>query len=673
MNDFSKNNILFGGDYNPDQWDDEILKQDMESFKKAGINLVTLPVFSWTKLEPSENVYTFEWLDHILDRLDEAGLHYFLATPTGAQPAWLSALYPEVLPVDKTGRKRTHGTRVNFCVNSEKYRERAAALAGKLAERYSDRKGLCGWHVANEYGTFCYCENCQRKFRLWLKNRYGSLDELNKRWNTAFWNRTLTSFEEIMPPTELNDDCFLNPALQLSYQRFMTDSTAECFENEAKILKEATPGLPVFTNIAGNIKVLDQNRMLSFMDIVGWDNYPAPDDPPSLPAMYHDIMRGLKDGSSYYVMEQSPNQQNWQPYNKLKRPGEVRSIAFQGLAHGSDSVLFFQMRQSAAGQEKFHGAVISHSGRTDTRIFKEISELGAELKKLGGDIIGAQTRCEVGMIMDWSNWWALENNSGPSVDMDYIGELHRYYCALYGNNIQVDFLKTTSDFSRYKVIFTPLLYMLPADTAEKLTEFTKNGGTLVATCMTGWADEDDRLVYGACPGLLREVLGLWAEETDALFPGERNGICITEDFRREGNFDQVYSSDFLCERIHPENARVLGVYKDDFYKGEPCFTLNYFGKGRAYYIATRPEPAFLDALVKLLMKDCSLSAPFAVEGAVEVTVREKNNNKTCFVICQDPEGGLIDLGAESLTDRLTGETLSGRISLRFRDVLVLGA
>ena len=671
MSDFLKNNILFGGDYNPDQWDDEVLKQDIESFKRAGINLVTLPVFSWTKLEPSENVYTFEWLDHILDRLESAELHYFLATPTGAQPAWLSTRFPEVLPVDIAGRKRTHGTRVNFCVNSEKYRERAAALAGKLAERYSERKGLAGWHVANEYGTFCYCENCQRKFRLWLKNRYGSLEELNKRWNTAFWNRTLTSFEEITPPTELNDDCFLNPALQLSYQRFMTDSTAQCFENEAKILKEATPGLPVFTNIAGNIKVLDQNRMLTVMDIVGWDNYPAPDDPPSLTAMYHDIMRGLKDGSSYYVMEQSPNQQNWQPYNKIKRPGEVRSIAFQGLAHGSDSVLFFQMRQSAAGQEKFHGAVISHSGRTDTRIFREISELGAELKKLGGSITGAKTRCEAGIIMDWSNWWALENNSGPTVDMDYIKELHRYYRALYSNNIQVDFLKTTSDLAGYKVIFAPLLYMLPADTAERLIRFTENGGTLVATYMSGWADEDDRFVYGAYPGLLREVLGLWVEETDALFPDEKNGICITEGFRREGGFGEDYSSDFLCERIHPESARILGVYKDDFYKGEPCFTVNDFGKGRAYYIATRPEPAFLDALVRLLMKDCRLNVPFAVKGAVEVTIREKNNNKTFFVICQDPEGGLIDLGTESLTDRLTEKSLSGSISLRFRDVLVL--
>jgi beta-galactosidase len=330
------------------------------------------------------------------------------------------------------------------------------------------------------------------------------------------------------------------------------------------------------------------------------------------------------------------------------------------------------MRQSAAGQEKFHGAVISHSGRTDTRIFKEISGLGAELKKLGSSIIGAETRCEVGMIMDWSNWWALENNSGPTIDMDYISELHRYYCALYSNNIQVDFLKTTSDLSGYKVILAPLLYMLPADTAKKLIQFTENGGTLIATYMTGWADEDDRCVYGAYPGLLRDVLGLWAEETDALFPDERNGICITEEFRRKEGFDQVYSSDFLCERIHPEGARVLGFYKDDFYSGEPCFTVDEFGKGRAYYIATRPEPAFLDALIKLLMKDCRISAPFPVEGAVEITVREKNNNKTYFVICQDPEGGLIDLGAETLTDRLTGETLSGSVKLRFRDVLVLG-
>lgn len=373
--------ILYGGDYNPEQWDEETIDNDIRLFKKAGINLVTLPVFAWAKLEPAEGVYDFGWLDHILDKLWENRIYVCMATPTTAQPAWMSKKYPEILPVDIAGRKRTHGMRVFFCVNSEKYRERAAAIVEKMAKRYQNYPGLVAWHVSNEYGTYCYCENCQRKFRLWLKKRYGTIEKLNERWNTAFWGRDVYDFDEIMLPTELNDDYRFNPIIQLDYMRFVTHSTKECYENEARVLRSITPDVPVFSNISGFIKKLDQFTLTENMDYAGWDNYPQPKDDVSFPALKHDIMRALKDGKSYIVTEQSPNQQNWQPYNKLKRPGEVRTIAYQGLARGGDTCWYFQMHQSKAGQEKFHGALISRGGEENNRIYREMSQLGAELKK----------------------------------------------------------------------------------------------------------------------------------------------------------------------------------------------------------------------------------------------------------------------------------------------------
>lgn len=383
--------IYYGGDYNPDQWDDRTIEEDMRLFKKAGINLLTLPVFSWAKLEPDEGVYDFEWLDRIIDKIWEAGIHVCLATPTTAQPAWLSTRYPEVLPVDIAGRKRTHGMRVFFCVNSLKYRERTAAIAEEMAKRYARHPALAMWHVSNEYGTYCYCPTCQAKFRVWLRRRYGTVEELNKRWHTTFWGRILTSFEEVTPPTELNDDYRFNPAIQLDYMRFVTDSTAECFRNEYEVLKRYNPEIPIQTNMSGYIKKLDQFTMTKDLDIVGWDNYPWPDDPPYFVAMKHDIMRGLKDGRSFVLTEQSPNQQNWQPYNLLKRPGEVRRLSYQAMAHGADTCLFFQMRQSIAGQEKFHGAIISHSGREDTRVFRECSLLGKELQSIGDTFLEGRT------------------------------------------------------------------------------------------------------------------------------------------------------------------------------------------------------------------------------------------------------------------------------------------
>ncbi|MCR5789155.1 MAG: beta-galactosidase [Lachnospiraceae bacterium] len=659
---FLKNTVLFGGDYNPDQWDRETIQKDMALFREAGINILTFPVFAWTKLEPVEGRYCFAWLDEIIDLIEDNDFHFFLATPAAAPPAWMSLQYPEVHLVDVQGRRKVHGSRTLFCLNSEKYRERAALMAEQLAGRYGKRKGLAGWHVANEYGHYCYCGTCRTKFAGWLKNRYGSIDALNRRLNTAFWNRTYTSFDEIMVPSELNDDNVCDPAVMLAYQRFMTDSTLECFQNEARILKKATPELPVFTNFSSNLKPLDLSRMAEAMDVIGWDNYPDPGSPPSFTAMTHDIMRGLKDGRSFYVMEQSPNQQNWQPYNKLKRPGEVRELAYQGLGRGADSSMYFQMRQSVSGVEKFHGALISHSGSSDTRIFREMKQLGGELKNLGKYIVGAETCSETGIIMDWESWWALENSSGPSESLDYLAEVHKYYAPLYRRNIPVDFLKPGSDLSKYKIILLPLLYMLAPETAERLERFVENGGTLIATYLTGYADEDDRCVYEAYPGLLRKVFGLWVEETDALLPGEKNTIHTA---KRE------YSCDFLCDRIRLEGAEPLGFYGEDFYAGEPCFTVNHYGRGKAYYLATRPEDPFLDDLSGQILSENKIRPPFSTEGEVEVSERIRNGEQIWFVICHDRDGGSIDLSAAVYEDLLSGKKLQGTIRLAARDVLVL--
>ncbi len=660
--------IYYGGDYNPDQWDDETIEEDMRLFRKAGINLLTLPVFSWAKLEPEEGVYRFGWLDRMIDKIWENGISVCLATPTTAQPAWLSARYPEVLPVDIAGRKRTHGMRVFFCVNSLKYRERAAAMAEEMAKRYAHHPALAMWHVSNEYGTYCYCENCQAKFRLWLKRRYGTLEELNKRWHTAFWGRTLTDFEEVTLPTELNDDYRFQPSIQLDYMRFVTDSTAECFLNEYRVLKRYNPHIPVQTNMSGYIKKLDQFVMTKNLDIVGWDNYPWPDDPPYFVAMKHDIMRGLKGGASYILTEQSPNQQNWQPYNLLKRPGEVRRLSYQALAHGADTCLFFQMRQSIAGQEKFHGAIISHAGREDTRVFRESARLGKELAKLGDVFLEGRTPAKAGILFDWNNWWALELASGPSRDMDYLKTVSLYYETLYCRNIPVDILPYDAELEGYELILAPMLYMVRGDVAGRLQEFVKKGGTLVTTVMSGLTDENDRCIFGAYPGPLKEMLGIWVEETDALRPWEKNTMKIV----REGEFEkEEYACGFLCDLIHPEGgARVIASYGEDFYKGMACVTENDYGEGKAYYIGTQPEQDFLEELLGKICAEKNLSGLYSAETGVEITLRVTDQASVVFAINHNRESAVIDFGREKLADLLNDRTLTGIVTMEAGDVIV---
>ena len=660
--------IYYGGDYNPDQWDDKTIEEDMRLFKKAGINLLTLPVFSWARLEPDEGVYCFEWLDRIIDKIWENGIYVCLATPTTAQPAWLSTRYPEVLPVDIAGRKRTHGMRVFFCVNSLKYRERAAAIAEEMAKRYAHHPALAMWHVSNEYGTYCYCPTCQAKFRLWLRRRYGTLEELNRRWHTSFWGRVLTSFEEVTLPTELNDDYRFNPAIQLDYMRFVTDSTAECFMNEYQVLKKYNPEIPIQTNMSGYIKKLDQFTLTKNLDIVGWDNYPWPDDPPYFVAMKHDIMRGLKGGRSFILTEQSPNQQNWQPYNLLKRPGEVRRLSYQAMAHGADTCLFFQMRQSIAGQEKFHGAVISHSGREDTRVFRECTQLGKELQSLGDSFLEGRTPAKAGILFDWNNWWALELASGPSKDMDYLKTVSLYYENLYRQNIPVDILPYDAEVSGYDLIVAPMLYMTKEGVAERLKDFVRDGGTLVTTVMSGLADENDRCIFGAYPGKLKDLLGIWVEETDALRPYEKNRMKLSDKLALA---KAEYDCGFLCDIIHTEGgAQVLAAYGEDFYAGCPCVTENFYGKGKAYYIGTQPEQAFLDDFMEMVCGGCGLKPICQTSEDVEVTLRVSEKAEVMFIINHGKTEGYIDFGTDTLTGLLDQTKLTGRMIIAPGDVIV---
>lgn len=661
--------IYYGGDYNPDQWPEEIWKEDMRLFRLASVNLVTLPVFSWAKLQPAEERFDFSWLDRILDLLYENDIDVCLATPTAAQPAWMSQRYPDILPVDEQGLKRTHGKRVNFCPNSPSYRHFACEIARRMAERYKDHPALVMWHVANEYGTYCFCKNCEKAFRLWLRERYKTIDELNLRWNTAFWGHTVYDWSEIVVPSERNDDNKWYQPIMLDYLRFMTDSTISCFRNEADILKAITPGIPVMTNMSGFIKKIDQFKMTANLDVVGWDNYPSPFDDRSLVAFKHDLMRGLKGGQSYLMVEQSPNQQNWQPYNVLKRPGEVRRLSFQAIAHGSDSVLYFQMRQSIAGVEKFHGALIAHAGHEHTRVFRECAQIGDECRRLGDATIGARSPAKVGILFDWENWWALELSSGPSRDLQYLPTVVKYYKPFYERNIPIDVLPTDADLSGYNLILAPLLYMLKPGVAEALTDFVFQGGCLVVSFFSGLVDENDRVITGGYPDGLRDVLGIWVEETDALLPLQFRTMLIKEpDAYLKGS----YQCSLLCDIVHLQGARALAVYGEDFYADMPCLTEHHYGKGMAFYLAADAEDRFMQDFADKIIEQLHLEPPLAVPQGVEVTRRIKDNqNPVLFVINHLRESVTIDVGPDAKTDLLTGQSLNGSVQLDAGDVLVL--
>lgn len=621
------NKIVYGGDYNPEQWPEEIWAEDMRLLKEANIDIVTLNVFSWAALQPSEETYDFSKLDKIMEMVRDNGLQVCLATSTGAHPAWMAKKYPDILRTEFNGLKRKFGGRHNSCPNSPTYEKYSVRLAQKIAERYRDYNNIVAWHISNEFGGECYCENCEKAFRVWLKKKYQTIENVNRAWNTAFWGHTFYDWDEIVLPNLLSEhfeqDRSQFQGITVDYKRFNSESILECYKREYDALKAITPDIPITTNLMGFYKPLDYKMWAKYMDVVSWDNYPSNEDSPAQIAMSHDLMRGINGGEPFLLMEQTPSVTNWLPYNALKRPGVMRLWSYQAVAHGSDSVMFFQMRRTVGACEKLHGAVIDHVGTNETRVFREVKALGAELKELGEQTLGAVTDAKAAIYFDWDNWWAIECSAGPNCDLKYKDEIYNYYQALYKLNIPVDIVGPEDDLGKYQLLIAPILYMTKTGYDEKIRTFVKNGGTFVTTFFSGIADEHDLIVTGGYPGKLRDIMGIWVEESDALPSGAENHFTYR---------GKAYPAKLLCDLSHLEGAEALSVYEEDFYAQMPVITKNQFGDGRAYYVATRSNEEFYQTLMADICEECGVESLLAPQENLEVTMRRNENGRFLFLL-----------------------------------------
>lgn len=650
--------ILFGGDYNPNQWPKEIWEEDIRIFKKASINSATVNVFSWAKIQPSENCYDFEELDQIIEKLSTEGFDIVLATSTAALPAWMFKKYPEVARTDYDGRHHKFGQRHNACPNSLVYQKYAERLATKLAERYGENPQVTCWHINNEYGGECYCDNCEKAFRVWLKDKYHTIEALNKAWNMEFWGHTVYEWDEIVLPNALSEgigyDKTAFAGISIDYRRFNSDSLLKNYMMERDAIRKIDPTTPITTNLMGTFKGLDYFKWAKEMDLVSWDNYPSYNTPWSLVAMTHDLMRGLKQ-QPFMLMEQTPSQQNWQPYNSLKKPGQMRAQSYQTIAHGADTIQYFQLRRSIGACEKFHGAVIEHVGHEDTRVFRETAALGAELAQLS-DIIGTQTQAQVAVIFDWDNYWALEYTSGPTVDLKYVEQIHRYYRYFYEQNIAVDLVPVDADLSKYKLVAAPVLYMIKEGMQERLTDFVMQGGALVTTYMSGIVDQSDNVHLGGYPGPLRELAGIWVEEIDALAPEQSNGVSLV-------NEELTGTSNLVSDLIHLENAEALAHYTSNFYAGMPAVTKNTFGDGTVYYFGGQLEDQLQDQLFKTIVEESDITPVIEEATKLEIACRENAEAKFFVIINFHEEAQPLPEMFVGKTDLLTGKVLSSEMML----------
>lgn len=664
--------MLYGGDYNPEQWPKDIWHKDMELFGKAGINSATINVFSWARIQPSEEVYDFRELDEIVDMLTKEGKQIVLATSTAALPAWMVKRYPEVTRTDYQGRHHKFGHRHNACPNSPVYQHFVKELAARLAERYGKNENVVCWHINNEYGGECYCENCEKAFRVWLRKKYGTIEALNKAWNFTFWGHNVYDWDEIVLPNVLgegmgfedgpDDDKTAFAGLSIDYRRFNSDSILNNFKLERDTIRQYDKETVITTNLMGAYKGLDYFKWAKEMDIVSWDNYPSYDTPWSMTAMQHDLMWGLKR-EPFMLMEQTPSQQNWQPYNSLKRPGQMRAQSYQTIAHGADTIQFFQLRRSVGGCEKFHGAVIEHAGSDQARVFREISKLGEELERIGNSIIGAEKEAKVGIIFDWDNYWALEYTSGPNIDLKYVEQIHHYYEYFYNKNISVDMIPIDAELGKYDLVAAPVLYMVKEGMQKSIEKYVAAGGTFVTGFMSGIVNESDNVYLGGYPGPLRALAGIWAEEIDALAPEQSNEIRF-----KDGTTDQC---GLLCDIIHLEGAEEIARYESDFYAGTPAVTEHGFGKGRVYYVGTMLSESGLAKVLKSACDKAGIAPVIGEETELEVAKRVTDTEDIYFVMnFKDKELPLPAVFAGK-QDLLTGATQKENEMLKKFDVRVI--
>jgi len=662
------NHVFYGGDYNPEQWSEEVWEQDVRLMREARVNLVSLAIFSWAKLEPSPGVYTFEWLDRIINLLHANGVAVDLATATASPPAWLARLHPESLPQDENGMRYSPGGRQHYCPNSTAFRAAAAAITRRLAERYAEHPGVVMWHISNEYSCHiqgCYCDTCAAAFRGWLRQKYGTLDRLNEIWGTAFWSQWYSDWEEILPPRKAPTFC--NPCQQVDYRHFFSDSVLALYQAEKAIVTEVTPNLPVTTNFMGFAKGLDFYDWGSHVDFACWDSYPDPLEGLTAIAQNaaaHDLMRSTKAGAPFLLMEQVTSQVNWRPANRLKRPGAMRTGSYQALARGADGILFFQWRAAKAGAEKYHGAMVPHVGPDKSRIFKEVCELGAELEKLG-EVAGSRVQAEVAIVFDWPNWWAVELDSKPA-KIDYIARVCEFHRAFFDANIAVDFVSVKGDWSKYKFVIAPHLYQIGPDAAAAIRSYVTGGGAFLTNYFSGITDTNEHIQLGGYPALIKDVLGMWVEEWDPHGPGMENGV----QWKDKGP-EKVSRALDLSEVIHADGAEVLAVFQSEFYKGLPAVTRNRFGTGLAYYLGTRLDPDSLGAWLGSVCRELGVNPLVSAPEGVEAALRKSDDRQFLILVNHSPTAAAVGLGQWIGTDLLSGAKCHGTLEMEPYGVRVI--
>jgi beta-galactosidase len=621
----------FGGDWNPEQWPEEIWDEDLRLMRDAHVNLVTVGVFSWAHLEPTPGNYDFDWLDRVLEKCLNAGVAVDLATATASPPPWLGHRWPQSLPVTQDGVRLTYGARQQYCPSSPDYRERALALTERIASRYADHDAVVMWHVGNEYGAHvaaCWCDVSAAAFRDWLGKRYNDLDEINRAWSTSFWSQRYSEMREVIPPRRT--PYFPNPTMQLDFRRFSSDEMLALFTAERDIIRMfSPPDKPITTNFMRFFPNADYWNWAQAEDVVSDDWYPdlADGDSHIEGAAGADLMRSLGQGRPWLLMEQAVSAINWREVNPPKAHGAYRRWSLQQVARGADAVLHFQWRASIGGAEKWHSGMLPHAGPR-TRTWHDVVSLGKELTELT-DLVGARTHSDIAIVLDWQSWWALELDSRPSTKLSMINILRAWYQPLWQRGYSLDFAHPESDLSRYKLVLIPQLYSVSDLGARRVIEAVKAGTSIAVGFFSAAVDEFDHVRSGGYPAPWTDLLGLWIEEYRPLLPDQTLEVRPVP----PAIFPVSQARDW-SEHVHLTGATAVLSYSGGDLDGLPAVTRHDVGNATAWYTSTGLDQETLDALLFTIAEEAGVMPilPTSPPLGVEVALRHTDQKQFLFLL-----------------------------------------
>ncbi|MFD5026002.1 beta-galactosidase [Streptomyces sp. NPDC058373] len=644
--------LVYGADYNPEQWPREVWAEDIRLMRQAGVNLVSLAIFSWARLQPTEDTWDFGWLDEVMDLLHAGGIGVDLATATASPPPWLTAAHPEILPVTATGETLWPGARQHWRPTSPVFREHALRLVREMATRYADHPALVAWHVNNELGChniYDYSDDAAHAFRGWLRRRYTTLDALNHAWGTSFWSQRYSDWDQILPPRLAASHP--NPTQQLDFKRFSSDALKDHLLAEREVLTEITPNTPVTSNfmVMSGIKGMNYADWAGAVDFVSNDHYTVlgPQNRDEL-SFCANLTSGIAGHRPWFLMEHSTNAVNWQPVNLPKKPGDLGRDSLLHVAHGADAVCFFQWRQSAAGAEKYHSAMVPHAGE-DSELFRDVVALGHTLDVLAPLAGSEREPARVAILFDWDSWWASEQDSHPTSLLDYHREALDWYSALMRLGIRADVVPAqTTDLNPYDLVIAPVLHVVAQPLAKELTRYVEGGGHLVTTYFSAIVDENDHVWLGGYPGALRELLGIRIEEFGPLLDGDTVDL------------DNDTAGSLWTDRISVDatDVETLVHYRTGTYASRPAVTRRATGRGTAAYVSTRLGVDGLAALLPRLLAPSGVASdlPEAARGTVEHVVRRDSDSRYLFFVNRgDAPAPLPGLSGEVLIGPSAGD------------------